>query len=196
MQILKINSEGIEYNSSKIEKLASIDLSTDTLIIVPETFYNVKYNNFTFKMQAEQDIYPDKQGRYIYYPRIKVSLPHGMKMLIQNKILGLSIIQEKKEEIEGYSLDIKLPLTDININTSDVLGEYTYGKNFQFYLKEYSRDFIIKSLGSRLFIPKEMTIVEMFLVPSFIGRKEYFKYNEMIIIESDYIYNNFPFIQL
>ena len=181
-------------------ELCNIELTQDIIICCPYSAptapLDIEYDVDDFIMRSRNDLRPDRDNTYMFYPRAKIIVPNGLYLQTNCCIPGMHMIHKDIEKIRGIELNMELPHNESNIKfeISAVKGEYTFYKKMVFYLKEFNRDMFLKGIGNRhggIRIPNDINIMTMYFVETFVGgERPYF--NEVYIIRSDYLYSRFP----
>lgn len=184
----------------ELDDIFDINLEQDIVFCTPsiidgEELMDIKFNGYGFDLYNPFTLNLDKFNNFEFFSRIKLTIPNGLKIFIKSSIPGLSCISEKYDIYDG----IILPQTTL-IDDFSNLTWYTNQINYQFYnksqftLKEFNRELFIKhsstNYKSTIKIPPNNKILELYFVETFIGRTA--PRNELYLIHSDYIYNNFP----
>lgn len=199
MKILTISDDDKIYQQNDVlDHLLEIELSHDVVICTPNwtsTEFDVQFNGSGISLYNRNTMKYDKYSNFTFFPRMKMTIPNGLFPNIKCKIPGLYIIQEEYTSFDG----IEIPSKQILVNNSNftlaaIDMNYIYQHTSQYTLKEYNREIFIKYAMSKytaVHIPPNQNVIDITFLKTFIG--EYSDlFNQLYIIRSDYIYNNFP----
>lgn len=203
----KLNSK---LNAELIDSVCQINLSRDIVISTP-TYNNdkssCKFNGYGFNIFNSYTMDSDKYNTFIVSPLIKLTIPNGLKPVIDSKINGLYISENIYKSYEGViikSEDVSEILmnntSDNDFNKLEVYTntiDYIYVDYIKLIFREYNRQLFLKEI-SKLYknstkLPPFSLIADMYFVQTFIGNNICSQIGgEVYLIHSDYIFNNFP----
>lgn len=201
MKIINIFADNT-YSSSDLDGLFEIDLNSDVVICTPSLdkenpFEEVEFNGYGFSLYNFFTVRLNKDYNFDYFCRLKMSIPRGLKFTPQCTIPGLYCIQNSFEITPGIEIKNTHPIETISDLVFYANGvDYNFYNKLNFILKDYNKEIFIKHankvFNNNIQIPPKTNIMNIDFVQTFIGNKNSSYYNEIYLIHSDYIYNNFP----
>lgn len=199
MKSIVISDSG-SVTSDIVDAVCNIDMTRDVVICCPhwktgrKKDADLDVDSFVFRNYT--DLRPNDERVYTFYPRVKMSVPKGLKpsFNITSQIQGLHITENSVTKIEGVELNSTWIEDEFPINVMGITGTYTLYTKFIFQLKEYQRALFSKNKFVGFRIPLDTNIINMYLMAHFFGENTFNPgfYGEVYLIYSNNAYQNFP----
>lgn len=184
--------------SDIVGDLCQIDLTRDIVICSPSVkmgeIEDVSFDVDEFNIYNRNDIKYDTSNNYIFFPRMKVMVPDGLKISAYCKMQGMCIVNHTIDKYKGIELDVSLPYDNLHLTLAAIKGKYNIYYRFEYIMNEFNRELFLrgtKTRGAGLRIPTNTNILSMHFHTVFQGGHT-FDFNEVYIIRSDYLYDTFP----
>lgn len=180
-----------------ISELCQINLIKDIVICYPfseESEPDINFEVDEFTLYNRNQLQPNVNGLYTFFPRIKIMVPDGLRITEYCKFPGISIISKNIDKYKGIQLNTKLALSNLDIELFAEIGKYNIYHKLEYIISEFNRELFLKGMKNRgvgMRIPPNSPLLGLYFVQTFQGGISE-TFNEIYIIRSNYLYKTFP----